>query len=95
MNSLYSFISEQFKLKDEYTTKEEMTLWQYDLSQNPKKLPLKKDSVVEVLDCSTKWWKVKHKIGIGYASRYHLANRFVKSYERKDWYFVELPREEC
>jgi hypothetical protein len=95
MNSFYDFFSEQFKLKDEYRTKEEMTLWQYELSQNPKYLTLKKDSAVEVLDCSTKWWKVKHKVGTGYASRYHFEKKLAKSYERKDWYFGELPREEC
>ena len=94
MNRMYAFISEQFKLKDDYTTKEDMTFWQYDLSQNPKNLTLKKDSSVKVLDCSTQWWKVKHKIGTGYASRYHFTKRYAELYERKDWYFGELPREE-
>ena len=72
-----------------------MSLWQYNLSQNPKNLTIKKDSVVKVLDCSTKWWKVRHKIGTGYASRYHFTKRYAELYERKDWYFGELPREEC
>ena len=83
-----------FKLNDEYTTKEQMTLWKYDLSSDPKSVTLKKDTPVKVLDCSTKWWKVQCKPHTGFASKHYFAKRFAEPFERKDWYFGQLPREE-
>ena len=55
---------------------------------------MKKGKPVKVLDCSTKWWKVKHKINIGFASKFYFAKSNAEPYERKDWYFGELPRQE-
>ena len=81
-------------MKDEYRTKEEKSLWQYDLSHNPESMTLKKGASINILDCSTKWWKVKHKIHTGYASKHYFARRSSEPYERKDWYFGGLPREE-
>ena len=64
-------ISKLFQLKDVYKTKEEITLWQYDGTQNPKTVSLKEKAKVKVLDCSTKWWQVKHRNDTGYASKYY------------------------
>ena len=55
---------------------------------------MKNGKPVKVLDCSTKWWKVKHKINIGFASKFYFAKHNAEPYERKDWYFGELPRQE-
>ena len=94
MYGVYAFISEQFKLKDEYRTKEEISIWQYDLSSKPNSITLKKGVSVKILDCSTRWWKVKHKIHTGYASKYYFAKRSAEPHESKDWFFGELPSEE-
>ena len=91
----YGSISELFKLKDEYVTTEEVTLWQYDVDQKPKSIILKKHADVKILDCSTKWWNVKYKKIKGYASKYYFSKKFVDPYEKQVWYFGEIPREEC
>ena len=88
-------ISTFFQLKEEYKTKQDITLWQYEGNEEPKTVSLNENSKVKVLDFATKWWQIKHKNETGFASKYYFRRTKVESYERQSWYFGAIPTEEC
>ena len=88
-------ISELFQLKEEYKAKQDVTLWQYEGSEEPKTVCLKENCKVKVLDISTKWWQLKHKNDEGYASKYYFRRTGCEGYEKESWYYGAMPREEC
>jgi len=79
--------------KDEYITKQDVTIWKYAEGKNPESFQIKAHGKVAVLDNSTKWWQVKKGNFTGFAAEYYFARNDVEhDYEKEPWFFGEVSR---
>ena len=83
-----------FQPTEKYKTKREITIWRYEGDQDPQPVSLSENCKVKVLDLATKWWQVKYKDDIGFASKHYFRRRGCESFEKNLWYFGAITRED-